>query len=411
MAQRKAKGRGWVFRWREIDATTGIEVRRTSEEFAKRITCEIEEAKNKRRLAEVREQERARRGAMPFTTVLARWTKAPNKSGQPKSERYQRESERDLLELAKARKWDTTADITADDVDAWHADVDGVNRILAVVKSVLKFARRTLRQPVDAAVFDYSPRPGNDTLPPDLLTVEDIAGVIATADAYDATFGADTDGRITDGRMGTLVRHHIMYGPRSVTLAALTVGDYNEVAKKLTLRRLKNGRTLEHPVHDDDAHHQMARRLSKLCAGRPPDAPLYRSPTGESWFAPSGQHGIAVWFRRHCLQHLPVTRRGIYLLKDWAITQMELAGIDDRTKATFTGHTSMRSFLHYKGTNQRMAQSALERIPALPAPTAPGSEMGSTAPAASKMGSGKHRGSGLNQAETAQSADRTAQSG
>ena len=401
MAQRKAKGRGWIFRWREVDPATGKLVRRTSEEYAKRITAEVEEAKKQRELVEAKERERARLGAMLFTTVIARWKKAPNKSGQPKSERYQRESERDLIELAKARKWETTGDITADDIDAWHADVKGVNRILAVVKSVLKFARRTLRQPVDAAVFDYSPRPGNDTLPPDLLTVEDIAGVIATADAYDAAFAADTDGRITDGRMGTLVRHHIMYGPRSVTLAALTVGDYNEVAKKLTLRRLKNGRTLEHPVHDDDAHHQMARRLSKLCAGRPPDAPLYRSPTGESWFSKSGQHGIAVWFRRHCLQHLPVSRRGIYLLKDWAITQMELAGIDDRTKATFTGHTSMRSFLHYKGTNQRMAQSALERIPALPEPAATGSTLGSIAPAGSKLGSRSNQRTPTNHVKTA----------
>jgi hypothetical protein len=67
------------------------------------------------------------------------------------------------------------------------------------------------------------------------------------------------------------------------------------------------------------------------------------------------------WYRKWVGHDFPAAWRGPYVLKDWAISRMDAAGIPDHRKQAFTGHIDTGSYHRYKKTNE--GQDDLELLP------------------------------------------------
>lgn len=369
---RKAPGRGWVFRWREIDPRTGAVRKVTSPEYASLEAALIEYGKHK---ADERERKTARkgvRGALPLERVLARWRES-RLTMKAAGEAYVEDVVRSLSALAKQRRWWTVEQITADEVDQWITEKHGrgTARPLAHIKSVLGFAWRVMRQPIDAHVLVMTHQPATVPTPPRCLTDDELARVFAKADSYGENVGA-------------LVRHVAMFGQRPRTVVAMKVGDYDEAGRVLTIWHNKNRRGFQHLVHDEDH----ARRLSRLCAGRESDEALFLAPPwqrGDGKVFPaspwSGRHGsaarLSVWYQRH------IDRGGIYHLVDTAVSRMRAAGWDAATIESYTGKRTARVQDLYDATTRHRQRQLWIRLPLLPAAAIEdGGQDGGTTPAA-----------------------------
>nr|MBA3777438.1 hypothetical protein [Betaproteobacteria bacterium] len=162
---------------------------------------------------------------------------------------------------------------------------------------------------------------------------------------------------------GAIIAHLATYGCRPVDACRLRVRDFNAVAGTLTLgaaagRRLKNGGKATHPLLP--VHVELYRTL---ISDRAPDEPLFLSHACDAWAVGKSAGQLLDWYTANVSEHLlPRPQWGLYCLKDYAISTMDRDGIDDRTKALFTGHRSLAVFERYKTTNQERAGAALDRM-------------------------------------------------
>lgn len=259
---------------------------------------------------------------------------------------------RDVLDrLIEETEWETTAACTAEILDRWRIAARKAGRgdnPIRYLLAVLRWASGTpLRQPVDHGCFTLPRMPRPQRPPPSLLTAAQVAEVITKA-------------RAAGGEPAAAILEHLStYGCRPVEACRLVVGNVDVAAGTLTHPITKNGDAVTHPLFPEHVA-----RYAKLVEGRRADAPLFPSPDGDPWWL-NKRHAageLTNWYRDRCADTLPTAQAGIYCLKDYAITMMEAAGIDDRTKALFTGHRSMSSFARYKATNQDRATAALAKL-------------------------------------------------
>ena len=346
------KGDGWVFRWFEPQAD-GTRKRRTSPVYPVKLAAQIAYQQQKVALDAIKANWMRTRGPMLALDVLAaRWAAAAKARAVPVSDGYCHEVQEAIKRLMKSPGWKNSIDITMPKLDAWVTKQKGkgVARPLAYLKVVLKYGRDCLNQPVRPEVLSFRRERGKTPKPPELLSESEVASIIALA----ATKGAE---------FGQAIEHLATYGCRPIDLCRLQVGDLDVAAGTLTLRDTKNGETVTHPL--------MSKHIAPMAAlakDRKATAPLFRNPRGLAWTLSKGgsANEIATWYRRLVWEILPASRRGIYLLKDYAISHMDAAGVDDATKALFTGHRDLRSYGRYKATNHTAARKALDRIAAKP---------------------------------------------
>ena len=235
---------------------------------------------------------------------------------------------RDVLDrLIEETEWETTAACTAEVLDRWRLAARKTGRgdnPIRYLLAVLRWASGTpLRQPVDAGCFTLPRMPRPQRPPSPLLTAAQVADVIAKA----RTAGGEP--------VAAIIEHLSTFGCR------LVVGNVNLATGTLTHTTTKNGDGVTHPLFPEPVA-----RCSRLVKDRQPTDPLFPSPDGDPWWL-SKRHAageLTNWYRDRCADTLPAAQAGIYCLKDYAITMMEAAGIDDRTQALFTGHRSMSSF-------------------------------------------------------------------
>lgn len=358
---RKGPGRGWVYRWTEWDAARGKVVRRTSPEFEKKRDAELAEAAERmnRTLAKVMARKRRRLGgAQPLTIVLERW-EASRLATRQAGALWTEEVKRTLTEIARVRRWRTVEDVTPDDVDQWIAQKGGVGveRPLDMLKSVLNYAFRVMKQPVDPHVLlmgiEAAPRPKAKAF---LYEDEQLATILARCDEHGE-------------RVGTLARHILLLGWRPKTVVNLEVGDWDEVNRLLAApgTKTKNREALLVAVQDDD----LALRLSRLCAGRGRREKLYLMPSGMPWADEKGRSTrLTTWWPRVITWDFPRFRQGIYLLVDAAVSRMRQAGWDAAAIAATTGKNTKAVHDLYDATNRARQRELWRRLPVLPSPSA-----------------------------------------
>jgi hypothetical protein len=132
-------------------------VRRTSIEYPTKPAAETRRGSGARcahHRSSWRRSSGARPTRLPIAALLERWRAsrlAQNLAGPGWTD----EVVRVVGDLCAARRWRTVADITAEAVDRWISDAEGVavRGPLTALKSVLNYAYAVLRQPVDAATL------------------------------------------------------------------------------------------------------------------------------------------------------------------------------------------------------------------------------------------------------------------
>lgn len=338
---RKGKGRGWVFRWREI-APDGTTTKKTSGEYPTKLAAEIAHQQQQGAIQVLTAERRRTSGPLlDLTTCAHLWAESALARRRPITAGYAHEVTSAIQRLT----WRNCHAITLAEIDRWQRRGGSV-RALSYLRVILRHARDYLRQPVRPEALAYRRVRGHVARTPSLLTDADISSVLTAA-----------------AELGPwallLVRHLATYGCRPIDLCRLTVGAYDPATGLLHLAATKNDTDPAHPLLPID---QVAYRTHTR--GKKPTAPMHCRPTGEPW--PISKSGSAntlnLWYRRLTKNALPPEKRGIYRLKDYAISRMDRLGIDDRTKALFTGHLDLRSFKNYKATNQDEATKAIATL-------------------------------------------------
>lgn len=288
---------------------------------------------------------------LSLEAILTRWAESRRASGRIGAGRAW-EVTNTLRPLIAAQKWRTTASITADGLDRWkirRIESGGSDNPLRYLLAVLRWASGPpLRQPVDPGVFQIERQRRQPRPQPALLTDDQVAACLARA--------RDKGG----AHVAAAYRHLTTYGCRPNELCKILIRDFDPGAGTITYTKTKNGRRVTHPLLPDHI-----KTCSALAGKRPATDHLFTNPWGEPWYL--GDRGQAAqltgWWRDNVSRLLlPAPQRGIYCLKDYAISHMEILGIDDRTKALFTGHSTLAVFARYKATNQDRARMALDRL-------------------------------------------------
>lgn len=368
----------WKVRWREV--IDGKSVKRASRTFANKAEAEAEREAIDLRLANAAAlRPNPRDALMSMDTILSRWRESSLAGGKIR-EPYADEVCGILRTLCQAQSWKHTNHITAAAVERWRGGKErGHTKPTAMLKSLLRWARANLRQPIDPQVLELPTRKPAPRPAPDLLTHDQVAAIVARAYTYGEAVGA-------------AIEHLTLFGCRPVDLCRLCVCDWNRRTRTLTLRDTKSNTRPSHPINGPFENH--AKRLDRLTTGRAPDAPLFVSPTGERWrLDPKGcARQLVDWYQIHVTDHIPGllrSQRGIQCLKDYAITTLDTVEVDDRTKALFTGHRTLDVFARYKTTNRTKAEEALRKLGGITAPK--GADQGAAAaPGANSGGGGTH---------------------
>lgn len=283
--------------------------------------------------------------------ILTRWAESRRASGRIGPGRAW-EVTNTLRSLILAQKWRTTASITADGLDRWkirRLESGGSDNPLRYLLAVLRWAAGPpLSQPVDPGIFHVERQRRQARPQPALLTDEQVSACLTRA--------KDKGGP----HVAAAYRHLATYGCRPNELCKILIGDFDPTAGTITYSKTKNGRRVTHPLLPDHI-----KAYAELAGERRSTDYLFTNPWGEPWYL--GDRGQAAqltgWWRDNVsMVLLPAPQRGIYCLKDYAISHMEILGIDDRTKALFTGHSTLAVFARYKATNQDRARMALDRL-------------------------------------------------
>lgn len=302
-----------------------------------------------------REMKRAGAGrVLSLPAVLGLWKTSSEATGGTRSS-FRAEKHRVLSQLVEARGWRTVADVTPAAIDAWRTERNGrgTDKPLQMLKTLLRYAGATLRQPIDLAALDVPARRRPEKQMPTLLTQPELDWILALA-------------QVRGGDQALFILDHLAtYGCRPVDACKLEVRDFDADAATLRLRDTKNGTTVVHPLLE-----RHVERYRGLCRGRAEGDPLFLNPYGERWRIVSGKkreeqraEQLTSWYWNNVSRHLHAGgQRGILCLKDHAISRMDALGIDDRTKALFTGHKTLGVFARYKGTNQQRARAALSLL-------------------------------------------------
>lgn len=287
-------------------------------------------------LRRIEEEERARaktpRGSMlPLGEVLTRWRIA--KVAEDKDPLHIKATERRVRTIAFRQNWQTTTSITAMAVSNYRT-AGGSPRACACIAAVLRWARDTLDQHVDAKAL-VALKPGSTKRKPrrPLLAPEAVQAIERLASGQSQS-------------AGTLVHCLSTYGWRPITAARLTVADFDAVGGTVTCR-VKGGDVVRHKLLPETIG-----RLRWLVAEAKPSDPLFRSPLTDAGWCLTGSQTISQWSRDHL-------RVRVYDLKRYAITTMLNKGISPQDIAQFTGHRTIAQVLRYAQSNEERQAATL----------------------------------------------------
>lgn len=320
----------------------------------------------------------------PLADLFRRW-KRSRIAARRAREDYADEAIGHLTTMAKACKWTVLADITAESVDRWRTAKKGTgtDTPLRVLKSVLRWCRRTLRLRVADGVLDVESRRRTKKPAVPLLSDEQVATVLATA------YG------IGGQPVGVAIEHLVLYGARPIDVCRLTVGDWDAKVRAITYRATKNLDDITHPVHEFHAA-----KLDGLAAGRKPTDPLFLDPWGRPWKVSRGSaQAISSWYYQNIGEHsLPMGQRGIYMLKRYALTRLAYAsGGNRQAMATMSGHRTLLVMDRYLASN---VDTQAKMLAAIPEPIGVSTSVSTPGETMQKIEMGRRRNPLKNQSST-----------
>jgi hypothetical protein len=356
---RKGPGRGWIYRWREWDPKSKREKQPSSEEYDSPREASLARSRDPRVTAAKQSADlrKTTGGWLGIAKAIDEW-RAHRLARKKIGAYHASEVERNVLRLARLRGWTTLGDITPQGLDEAQSAGECTDHTLMGVKTVLKHARSRLRQPVPLEIFETQPIGSTRKRSKPVQYREQVlAAILAQADSIGE-------------HIGTLARFLARYGHRPVDAVRLRCRDHDEVNRVVTLHETKSGLGGPFPIDAD-----MNDRLSRLRQGRGSGEALFLNHLGKEW----GPEDAPVcgklkdWWRDRITRKLklPVHLRGIYCLKDYAISRMDEAEIGPVDRLPFTKHRDAKSYQRYEGGNIDRARRTLARIPKLPAPRLP----------------------------------------
>jgi site-specific recombinase XerD len=275
---------------------------------------------------------------LSLADVLERWLHSRRRDRNA-SDAYLAKARATLGRLIEAKGWQVPSDITADSLGG-----AGIGA-LRLVRALLRYAD-SLDQPIDRRALRVRPPPTVRRPEPELLSDDEVQALIDRAGEW--------------GRPHEALAHLIAtYGHRPHSLAALVVGDLDLAAGTLTLRVKAVGgrREWRHPLLP-----QTLALLRPVAQGRPDDAPLLISHLGGRWR--DGQAIAQWWYDSVGAEVLGRADRrcGVYQLKAYAISRMQRLGLDLRTIASITGHSSIQALSRYLRTSEERQRHALATL-------------------------------------------------
>jgi hypothetical protein len=352
-------GRGYQVRWYDGRRNARGKLIETGGQVHARKPDATAEQRRVERTQRARKEAARANGArilsLPALLLLWRdWSAARNATRTG----YRAEKARVLSALFEIREWRTVTDITQAAIEAWRASVNGVgtDKPLQWLKTLLRYALNVQRQPVDPGALGVPPRKRREKPMPVLLAQWEVDWLLALAQV-----------RGGDGALAAF-DHLATYGCRPIDVCRCDVGDFNPTAGEITYRDIKNHDTVTHPLLP-----RHVERYRAMTRGRAADEPFFLNPYGERWRISRAKtkskskedraEQMTSWYWTNVSRKLMAgNRRGLLCLKDYAISRMDALGIDDRTKALFTGHRTLAVFARYKGTNAQRARAALDRL-------------------------------------------------
>lgn len=261
--------------------------------------------------------------------------------------------------IQKDTGWENTQDITPEAFDRWRASDGGRGNRHQYLRAVLRYAAVELAQPLPAVILQKRIKRRDRRTQPDLLTDAHVAQIRALAQPH--------------GEAISLLLDYLMtFGCRPIDLCRLQVGDWNPHTSTITRRKTKNGSDVAHVV---DA--TLAARFTDLAGKRSPAAAMFTNPrTGEPWkiTGTGTAQQLGDWYQSNLTFKIPdlqPNQRGIYCLKDYAITRMDQAGIEVRAMVEFTGIRTHSVYQRYLASNATRQRETLAKIPTPPPPQIP----------------------------------------
>lgn len=281
--------------------------------------------------------------------LITRWraVKLSEKRCMPS---YALEVERDLLNVAKARKWTGIRDVTMESLDQWKVETNGkgTSRQISMLLSVLRWGHRQYGLPIDERVRKHpTPRSVRKVMADALLTDEQVSALVEAAGEHGPSVSA-------------LIHYLSTYGARPVTACTRTIADVDFTRGSMLVDGKRSGQWRHAILPETLAF------FAAATAGRPLTDPLFLDPrTGKGW-ALNWQHSAAqlcAWYTRTLGRKLcGPSLSGIYDLKRYAITRMLRKGIDAPTVAKFTGHLTLSQVLQYARGNETTTRNVLELL-------------------------------------------------
>jgi integrase len=349
----------YKIRWRETDPTTGKTVKRSSELIHSAADAAAELDTRNAALSKIWQQSRPQAGSSATLTLsdtFRRWKESRLASGEIR-EGYATEAEQCWERVCKQAQWTRLADITGESIDTWIVSRKGVGvaKSHLVIRSILHFAATRLKQPIDPDALAVPPIRRVERSQPPLLTDDQVAQIRYRARQYGI-------------QVSTIIDHLATFGCRPIDACRCTIARWQS-DQRLIVRHAgdtKNKRPVVHPV--PAAH---ARDLDTLAQGRSAEDPLFLHPSGRPWRLNKigGAGELVDWYWNNISSQIPnllPEQRGIYCLKDYAITRMITSGLDVRTITTFTGIMTLSVYQRYHATNRTRQQHAIDTIPDLP---------------------------------------------
>lgn len=354
--------------WREGGRHSPIKASRTFEDRTEAL-AELRERKVERDAEKA--GRRAPTSRTPIPVLLDRWKASRVSERRAKPEHC--DVVIDIIKpICEEMKWGFAHDITGEGLDRWRGLKDagkGTDRPLQYIKGFLRWCRRVARIRVQDSALDILPRAHRRVKPPPLLTVSQVAAILARS----LEVGAAISPGFRDS-VSTAIEHLSLYGCRPIDISRLRVGDWNPVTREIVYRGTKNGDDIEHAVHD--LH---SKKLDALCAGRKPDDPLFLDPFGRQWYINKrgAAGGLVDWYRANIGRPLEMKAKdgvttgvlhksqlGIYVVKDFACSNLiRASGGNRRLAMTMSGHRSEDAFDKYVTTNADGQRQLIAAIP------------------------------------------------
>ncbi len=259
-----------------------------------------------------------------------------------------------VIELFCERmKVTTVLDVTPTLLQQW-ADTYPTKGTWRYVRAVLRWSMIAKDQPLDPKVIARAPTHTTSRKrvrdEPELLDDEMVKVALERA----TDFGEHA---------GAVVHFLATYGCRPITCMHMQVRDVDMRNGTMFIRHNKNKIQYKHPLTD-----RTLKLLKPLIAGRDSSERLFLDPrTGKPWvISKQGcADSLSNWYPNYCSYDFADPLKGIYSLKDWAITKMVHAQIPDHEIILFTGHKNTDVLKKYKKSNMDRAKSLLCKLPAV----------------------------------------------